>query len=152
MTDNKKRVVAAERDSIIAWIRILDAMVKARDQDERTARRVKNGLRDYRLLIATMKRLVGNINASIPEEQKAQVRKQAEMTRLLMTIGGPVGKQSDDLWVLDTQDAVNLIILASKGECMLCDGDRKNCFLSRMIDELPVAISDSFRVSCKGGI
>ena len=74
------------------------------------------------------------------------------MTRLLMTIGGPVGKQSDDLWVLDTQDAVNLIIMASKGECMLCDGDRKNCFLSRMIDELPVAISDTFCVSCKGGI
>ena len=43
MIEEKKRMVAAERDSMIGMFRMLDLMAQTNDQNEKTVSRVKNG-------------------------------------------------------------------------------------------------------------
>lgn len=152
MTDNRKRAVAAERDSIVGMFRVLDILAQTNEQNERTVKRAEYGLRDYRLIMSKLEKLLRRVFMTIPADQMHQIKRQMEMSYLKLAMYTSPGKKEDGLWVVDNDDLVELISMASQGACMLCDGKRKDCPLSRLMDELPVQVNDTFLVACKGGI
>lgn len=151
MSDEKKRAVAAERDSIVGLFCLLDMLENTDEQNERTVKRTKYGLRDYRLIKSKLEKLCRDVFMTIPIEQMHQIKRQMQMSYLKMVQYNAPGRETDNLWVMDIDDAIKLITMASKGACMLCDGKVKDCPLSRLIDELPVEVNDTFLVACKGG-
>lgn len=149
---DKKRATSAERDSIIGLFQVMDILHYASPQDERTVKRIKNGLRDYRLISKKLENLCRDVLMTIPIEQMRQIRRQMEATHLAQVRKGDVLKKDDTLWVMEVGDIIKLITMATHGACMLCSGDKKGCELSRMIDELPIEVKDGFLIACKGGI
>lgn len=152
MIEEKKRMVAAERDSMIGMFRMLDLMAQTNDQNEKTVSRVKNGLRNYRTIMTKLENMCKEVFMTVPLEQMHQIKRQMQQSYLRLTMYGDVGRKDDGTWVVDNNDIVALITMAAKGECMLCDGKRKNCVLARLMEELPVQVNDTFLVACKGGI
>lgn len=152
MSNEKKRAVAAERDSIVGLFCMLDYLVSTNDQNENTVKRTKYGLRDYRLIMTKLQKMCKDVFMTIPADQMHQIKRQMEMSYLKLAMYNDPGKREAGLWVVDNDDLVTLISMAAQGACMLCDGKKKDCPLSRLIDELPIQVNDTFLVACKGGI
>ncbi|MBR4079685.1 MAG: hypothetical protein IKK29_05690 [Christensenellaceae bacterium] len=152
MSYKKRRAVAKERDSIVGLFCMLDYLVSTNDQNEDTVRRSKYGLRDYRLIMTKLQKLCKDVFMTIPVEQMYQIKRQMQLSYLKMVQYNAPSREKSNRWVMEIDDIIKLITYASRGACFLCNGDKKNCELSRLMDELPVEVKDTLLVACKGGI
>lgn len=102
---------------------------------ERLRGMTRTGWRDLRMVSGVMRRLVGQICGTVPDQKRLVLRKQAEHTRIKLCYG-PQAAADPDIRLVPGED-LGVIITAAAEQCKLCMGTAKQCracLLGRALD------------------
>lgn len=124
-------------------------MLEHHEQDLGTlSRRVKNGYRDMRMALTVLNKLLRNVMDTVPAEQQMTVLRHMKISEIKIATKDVTGRTEDD-WLLSRDDIAQLVNAATE-KCLMCDNTTgKGCELARLIDELPVDVTNTLYVGCK---
>lgn len=145
--NERKRMVPMQREAFVFLYAFGCGFEHAKGELKRLAARVPYGWRDLRLIQAKLDKITEGVMDTIPYEQLGTIREQMERSDIRV-ITRSAGMQPDAHWVISRQDLADLAGFAVETTCFVCDGNKKQCRLRKILKDLPVEGMTSMHVPC----
>lgn len=151
MAEERQRLPAQGREAVIWLYAIYEALKHYDDCIASTSRRVKNGYRDYRLIRATLDRLLTALLDTIPIDQLMTIKRHLSSSEVRVRTVSAGSSFDGCNWVISHDDLCRLTNMAIENTCFVCDGHKNGCELRKILDNVPEACMDSQAIACKEG-
>jgi hypothetical protein len=150
---SEKRMVAAEQ---AAYLNLLAAIHTAKKQEEALARRMSklpNAKRCMHSGIGMLNRLMVDIDATIPAEQKAHFERQKQGLRMIVGIKAQMPRDPDaEHGRFLSFKQLDVVANAIRECCRVCDltdaVQQAKCPYAKLLDELPTTKPDEDAPGC----
>lgn len=151
MEEERQRLSSQGREAVI-WLYAIDEALKHYDAYiTPTSRRLKNGYRDYRLIRATLDRLLTSLLDTIPIDQLMTIKRHLSSSEVRVRTVSAGSSFDGCNWVISQEDLLCLVSMAVENTCFVCDGHKNGCQLRKILDNVPAACMDNPAIACKEG-
>ena len=151
----KRRVYATEQDALLN-LRVAENILRRIKQQNLLAERAKlvpYGARDLGNVIKGTERLLENLLATVPDNQRKTISRNVNSASYTIGVKRPGGTRNvDDFGMWISLRTLNQILEGLHDHCLMCSmdlGQQRACPLKKALDELPSDIPDRSDGGCR---
>lgn len=137
----KMHLYASEREELQRLYIVLDIISGHMEPLKRRLATIKDGEKDAKIIVTKVTKLLGELYATVPDDQHKVLMRHINSTSYHMGVRGPAkDKQHDEFGMWIPWNVLGTLLDSCKDNCLMCSLDpqaQQACALRKALDAIP---------------